>query len=110
VQNTWTWNGSNWTQRNPATTPPPLYFTTGAFDPMLNQVVVFGGGSVGVDQNTTWAWDGLNWTLLSPTASPSRREGFGTVWDEAHREFLIFGGDLFPNGKLFGDMWKFSVN
>jgi hypothetical protein len=52
----------------------------------------------------------LTWTQLAPTASPSRREGFGTVWDAAHREFLIFDGDIFNTTKIFADMWKLSVN
>ena len=33
-------------RKNPAKQPPPLYFTTGAFDPALKEVVVFGGGDV----------------------------------------------------------------
>jgi hypothetical protein len=42
--------GNNWTEQNPTKQPPPLYFTRGASDPVLKEVVVFGGGSVGADR------------------------------------------------------------
>jgi hypothetical protein len=64
VHNTWTWDGNNWTEQNATKQPPPLCFTGGAFDPVLQEVVVF-GGSVGADQNKTWPRDGTNWTQLS---------------------------------------------
>jgi hypothetical protein len=108
IQNTWTWDGVDWTLLNPKTQPPPLYFSTGAFNPVTNKVLVFGGGSEGVDQNTTWTWDGRTWRLLSPSVSPPAREGFGTVWDAAHRQFLIFDGSVFSSGRVFSDMWKLT--
>jgi hypothetical protein len=76
VQNTWTWDGNNWTEQNPTKQPPLLYFTSGAFDPVLKEVVVFGGGSVGADQNKTWSGDGTNRTQLSPAKHPSIRGGW----------------------------------
>jgi hypothetical protein len=85
-----------------------LYFTTGGFDPLLKEVVVFGGGSAGVDQNGTWAWNGTDWTQLSPTTSPAAREEFGTVWDPARRQFLIFDGNVFNSNRYYGDMWKLT--
>lgn len=110
VQNTWTWDGRAWTQQNPSTQPPPLYFTVGDFDPRLQEVVVFGGGSEGVDQNTTWAWDGSDWTLLSPLKSPAAREQFGTAWDPSSHQFLIFGGDVFNSNTFFGDTYALTGN
>ncbi len=95
-------DGNNWTEQKPTKQPPPLYFTSGAFDPALNKVVVFGGGSVGADQNRTWAWDGTDWTQLSPAKRPSIREGLGTVWDPASHQFLIFGGDVFNTSRFTG--------
>jgi hypothetical protein len=108
VQNTWTWDGTAWTEQNPATQPPPLYYTSGGFDPLLKQIVVFGGGSAAVDQNTTWAWDGSDWTLLSPSKSPAARERSGTIWDPTSRQFLVFGGDVFNTTRYFGDTWALT--
>jgi hypothetical protein len=110
MQNTWTWDGFNWTERTPAHQPPVLYFTTGAFDPVFKAVVVFGGGSLGVDQKTTWTWNGTDWNQVLPVASPPARELFGTVWDPAKREMLIFGGDNFSTGQFYGDTWKLMAH
>ncbi len=109
VQNTWTWDGTDWTERFPATQPPPLYFTTGGFDPTLKTVVVFGGGSQGIDQNTTWLWNGSDWRQVSPLKSPPPRELFGTAWDGATHQFLIFDGYLFNANQVYGDTWQLSV-
>jgi len=108
VQNTWTWDGTSWTEQTPATQPPPLYYTAGGFDPLLKLVVVFGGGSAGVDKKTTWAWNGSDWTRLSPAKSPAARERFGTVWDPTSRQFLVFDGDVFNTSTYFGDTWALS--
>ncbi len=35
---------------------------------------------------------------------------FGTVWDPAKREFLIFGGYNFNTGQLYGDTWKLMAH
>lgn len=110
MRNTWTWDGTRWTEQNPATQPQPLYYTTGGFDPRLKEVVVFGGGTGGQDQNTTWAWDGSNWTQLSPAKSPAGRERFGTVWDPTSRQFLVFDGYIFNTSTYFGDTWALTGN
>lgn len=108
TQNTWTWN-DRWIRENPSRQPDTLYFTSGAFDPKLRKVIVFGGGSGGVDEDGTWAWNGSNWKLLAPLASPPAREQFGTVWDPATHQFLIFGGLDFTSGQFFGDTWELSA-
>jgi hypothetical protein len=76
----------------------------------LKEVVVFGGGTGGQDQNTTWAWDGSNWTQLSPAKSPAGRERFGTVWDPTSRQFLVFDGYIFNTSTYFGDTWALTGN
>ena len=70
------------------------------------EVIVFGGGSEAVDQDTTWSWDGSQWTPLAPLASPDAREQFGTVWDSARHQLIIFGGTNFTSGQFFGDTWR----
>ncbi|PYK87201.1 MAG: hypothetical protein DME40_15005, partial [Verrucomicrobia bacterium] len=52
--NTWTYDGTSWTLQFPRTQPPWVYAGSAAFDPNLKAVVLFGGGSGGIDQNTTW--------------------------------------------------------
>lgn len=107
TQNTWTWEG-HWRQQSPSIQPDTLYYTSGAFYPERHQAVVFGGGSEGADEDGTWAWNGANWNLLAPLASPAAREQFGTIWDAASHQFLIFGGMNFNTGEFFSDTWVLS--
>jgi len=67
-------------------------------------VVLFGGGSGGIDQNSTWAWTGAHWRHLFPTQSPPAREGAGMAYDEALGHVILFGGQ---NGNvLLNDTWE----
>src|SRR5207244_3469791 len=43
---TWTWDGSNWTQQHPATSPPARDYAAMATDPATGHVVLFGGFDV----------------------------------------------------------------
>jgi hypothetical protein len=90
--NTWTYDGRTWTLQSPLTQPTWVYAGSAAFDPGLHAVVLFGGGSSGVDQNSTWAWGRAdpNWTRLFPVESPPAREGAGMTYDTAlHRVILL---------------------
>jgi len=66
---TWTWGGSAWTGRSPATSPPALFNAAMAYDAATRTVVLFGGfGGLG-DRgplNDTWTWNGTTWTQQSP--------------------------------------------
>jgi len=83
-----------------------VYAASAAFDPSLEGVVLFGGGSGGVDQNTTWLWDqvGATWTQLSIAHSPPAREGAGMSYDAALHRVILFGGQ--DNNGYFNDTWE----
>jgi hypothetical protein len=104
--NTWTYDGTTWTLQSPAVQPLLVYAASGAFDPGLQGVVLFGGGSAGVDQNTTWLWDqvGATWTHLSTPQSPPAREGAGMTYDAALHHVILFGGQ--DNNGSFNDTWE----
>ena len=106
--NTWTYDGTTWTEQSPAVQPLLVYAASAAFDPGLQGVVLFGGGSGGVDQNTTWLWDqvGATWTLLSTPQSPPAREGAGMAYDAALQRVILFGGQ--DNNGYFNDTWELS--
>jgi hypothetical protein len=73
---TWTWNGTAWTQRAPANSPSPRSGHTLAWDSSRQAVLLFGGFSPTNPSapNETWEWNGSNWTLLNTVSTPS---GFG---------------------------------
>ena len=66
---TWVWDGSNWTEQFPATSPPARDSASMAYDPATGNMVLFGGFEEG-DLSDTWVWDGTNWTEQFPATSP----------------------------------------
>src|SRR5215471_15653290 len=66
---TWTWNGSNWTQLHPAASPPGREDQQMAYDPATQTVILFAGFHGTGYWDDTWSWNGSNWTKLSPATS-----------------------------------------
>ena len=60
VGDTWTWNGTTWTQQFPATSPSASAGDTMATDPTNGHALLF--------DRSTWEWSGSNWVSLSPCA------------------------------------------
>jgi hypothetical protein len=52
---TWTWDGANWTQKFPFNSPVARCCHTMAYDTSNNQVLLFGGGYLAIF-NDTWVW------------------------------------------------------
>jgi hypothetical protein len=84
-----------------------VYAGSAAFEPNLNAVIVFGGGSGGVDQNTTWKWSVTegNWAQVVTTQSPPPREGAGMAYSPALHHVIVFGGQL--SEAPLNDTWQF---
>src|SRR5258707_12890922 len=104
--NTWTYDGTTWTEQSPAVQPLLVYAASAAFDPGLQGVVLFGGGSGGVDQNTTWLWGqvGATGTQLATAQSPPAREGAGKAYDVALQPGVFLGSKDDEN-RIFRDIW-----
>jgi hypothetical protein len=63
---TWVWDGSDWSQANPAHQPPGRNGAGFAYSDKLGQLVLVGGGNAeGNAVTDTWGWDGADWTQLS---------------------------------------------
>lgn len=103
TNNTWTFDGVNWTEESPALQPPNRYYSSAAFEPHLGHVVLFGGGSGGVEQNDTWQWTGSTWQQLQPVHSPGARESFALAYDQALGALVLFGGENLPAGVQYAD-------
>ena len=95
ANDTWVWDGSNWTQKLPQTSPPSRGSFALAYDSAHGQVVLFGGDRAtanGIPPNDTWVWDGDNWTQKSPQTSPPARHRHAMAYDSAHGQIVLFGG------------------
>jgi hypothetical protein len=105
---TWTWNGTTWTQQHPATSPPARYGATMAYDAATGDVVLFGGnGNANLDD--TWTWNGTTWTQQHPATSPPTRLVASMAYDAATGDVVLFGGDspTTETGRL-DDTWTWN--
>ncbi len=88
---TWLWSGNGWASKTPG--PPARYSHAVATTPS-GEVLLFGGYSFPGDVllSDTWLWIGKDWKQQSPEKSPSARDNFAMVYDEEHRQVVLFGG------------------
>lgn len=119
LSDTWTWDGTDWTQQHPATSPPARDDSALVYDAATHQLVLFGGGSskppigglVPPPLNDTWIWDGSNWIEQHPATSPLPVLSPGLVYDAAQQKLILFGGlyaDTTPTRKELNDTWQWS--
>lgn len=101
MNDTWTYDGTTWMQRNPATAPTARSQHAMCYDSVRQKVVLFGGQSAGMPWGETWEWDGTNWTLRSfPAGGPVARYRTGLAFDGTRS--VLFGGQ---SGATLGDTW-----
>ncbi len=103
LNDTWVWDGSNWTEESPLTSPAVRSAHAMAYDSAHGQVVLF-GGVMGSPFNDTWLWDGSNWTQASPMTSPPARYLHAMAYDSVHGQVVLFGGIGFHRNFL-SDTW-----
>lgn len=92
LNDTWTWDGSVWTQRSPATSPPGRSDCAMSYDMARSRLVLFGGFVNGNSLNDTWEWDGASWTQVLTVAQPSPRTGARLSCDPVRGVMVLFGG------------------
>ncbi|MCA1650359.1 MAG: hypothetical protein LC753_08785 [Acidobacteria bacterium] len=113
LSETWTWDGSDWNMKNPATSPSARYGARSVFAPPMGKSILFGGSDAnGNPLNDTWTWDGTTWVNLNPTTSPPPRVGFSLAYDANNNTVVLFGGlgrdPVFGFGIPLGDTWVFD--
>ena len=102
LADTWKWDGTNWTQRTPATSPPARAGHSLAHDSARGRVVLFGGVGSFRDETLrefleflgdTWDWDGTRWTQPTPVMGPQARHLHALAYDAARGRVVLFGGE-----------------
>jgi hypothetical protein len=105
---TWLYNGSNWTQASSANTPPARMAQVSAWSASRGSVMMgFGVSSFGA-RNDLWEWNGTDWTELTPATTPGERSDCGMVFDVARNSMLLFGG--FDGSGALNDTWTFTAD
>ncbi|MFZ3262496.1 MAG: choice-of-anchor D domain-containing protein [Terriglobales bacterium] len=105
---TWVFNGTTWTQLNPAVSPGNRRDHAMVFDPATGQVFLFGGESA-VSPLTplgdTWVWNGSNWTKVA-SSGPNPRRGAAMAYDPVRNRVVLFGG--YDGTTLYSDTWAWN--
>jgi hypothetical protein len=103
----WTW--SNLTPADgPA--PEPRHRGTAIFDPVGNQIIVFGGIGANGLLNDLWAFDlsALAWSRLDATGTmPAPRFGHNAVYDSAGHQMVLWAGQ--GETQFFNDTWTLDL-
>ena len=115
---TWKYDGINWVQQHPATTPLPRYQHSMAFDSTRAVTVLFGGYDQAIfDTNgwleglqffdDTWEYDGVNWSQISPNTVPQARKGQAMAFDSVRNRIVMYGGEN-DQGALLNEIWEYD--
>jgi hypothetical protein len=92
TNDTWTWDGSQWTLRPSAANPSARQGAALADDPDHHVVVLFGGGDFSNPLADTWLWNGSTWTQATPPHSPTPRTQAAMAYDPIRHRMVLFGG------------------
>lgn len=104
---TYTFDGTEWTKEEPNTFVAARYDASMVYDPVRQQVVMFGGTRAdNVKLNETLVWNGTDWALLTPATSPSPRSDHQMVWDPVGQRVLLFGGN--DGANWLEDLWAWN--
>ena len=100
---TWEWDGANWSMASPSTSPSARVYASAAV--ANGKLIMFGGEAAAQPLGDTWSWDGTNWTELQPTASPSAR-GYAQMGSLRDTPVLFGGADAQDN--VLADTWTWT--
>lgn len=110
VRDTWTWDGSTWTQQHPAASPAARYFASMAYDTARQRTLLFGGyaDTAGGVVGDTWAWDGAGWVQLHPATAPAARASSSLVYDMAAQRLVLVGGGTAATPFGLAETWTWD--
>jgi hypothetical protein len=92
IGDTWEWDGQDWHQLQPASSPSARLGAAMAMDPVRGRIWLFGGTDLAWIYSETWEWDGTIWTQRFPAHSPSPRFGGRMAFCASSGRMLLFGG------------------
>ncbi|HEY2930988.1 MAG TPA: hypothetical protein VGK99_04515 [Acidobacteriota bacterium] len=106
-----------WSDLAPSTSPPPVVGGSLAFNPLQNEVLLFGGGHVAepgprgglVGYTGMWAYrfQDSNWHRLNLSAQPEPRMNTRMVLDSRNHCLVLFGGDA--QSHYLTDTWIYDL-
>lgn len=77
------------------------------FNPLQNEMLVFGGSLEDGDDNSLWSFKDGRWAALSSTG-PSKREDALLVYHTQNQKAYLIGGRSFSPSTTFQDFWEWD--
>jgi N-acetylneuraminic acid mutarotase len=97
-QDTWTWDGTAWTEIKPKTKPPHRAQPVMWYDPLAKKTIIYSGaGRKSIEDHATrysdmWSFNGTDWTLMNVTTTPGIRFAPQVAVDPNSGKLYLFGG------------------
>jgi hypothetical protein len=102
---TWEWDGANWTQPPPIGKPSAMHLHAMAYDGVRRKVVLF-GENLFYSRVMTLEWDGSNWIQRLLADKPSLRYGHAMAYDSIYGKVIMFGG--FTDTGFSDETWEWD--
>ncbi|MCA8950224.1 MAG: hypothetical protein KDE27_12030 [Planctomycetes bacterium] len=109
LDDTWEYDGSNWTQIANSNPPSRRRGHAMAYDLGRQRVVLFGGWN-GLVLPETYEYDGTSWRQVATVASPPARTDHALAYDPSRGRTVLFGGEV-PSATtpfFFRDTWEYD--
>jgi len=105
----------HWTDLAPAHSPPPVLGGSLAYDPLHDEIVLFGGGHIAergpdgkpLGYTGTWLYSMRDWRELPRGTQPPPRMNTRMVTDTRNQALVLFGGD--GQSHYLADTWLFDL-
>lgn len=109
LNETWEYDGTNWTHKVTASSPPSRGDFGMAYDSARGVTVLFGGSDKD-HLGGTWEYDGANWTQRNTAKAPPSLEGPAMTFDNARKVVVLFGGrtDTSNGWVVPTDTWEYD--
>ena len=105
---TWSWNGTAWTQLSPATSPPARDLASMAYDASLGKIVLFGGFDGTTDLNDTWTWNRTTWaSVTTPVGLTARSDAARRMMPDRQQPGAL-RGESGSGSSYYGDTWLYG--
>ena len=103
LDDTWEFDGTTWRPLTLASAPSARAFHRLAFDPTLQQIILYGGIAGNTLLQDTWAFNGNQWSKVAE-AGPGPRGYYAIGSDSVRGTETLFGG--FTTNSFLGDTWE----
>ena len=91
VGDTWTYDGTSWTQKIREVAPTARGDHRMVFDSTRGVTVLYGGADAFVSDQT-WEWNGTSWNRIITFASAGARMNHMLAYDSVRQRVVMFGG------------------